>query len=618
MNQINYKQMFGSTPDSFKHCVSIALMKTKECDMNMKRKFVLRTVSISSAILILLTAVAFAMFSSQVMDFFGRLYGKDMQDWLEKGDIATVHQSFVLDEVAFSLEEVIYRNNSLFGVGIIHPQDASTTFIIPDDYQPQDPFGYDIYGEGGVPEAVPAGTPTIADKITEKNGKLLVVRILPEKVGADGGTMLSPECFSYTQVPQRDGSIRFSFEVADAYAVREGQIYTIQIRVSVCEMTLNGIMLENTRHSENWMVEIKPTPIDGGNKGENNNKTNDLFTSDNLSAEPALKTPANPDIIVPEAYTQTGTMPIYLATARDFSQSLRPELFNQSGIVHRDERHIVFTDEAILNWSSETLFYNEYGGTFDANAHTEYASNTIPRPAFSNSITDLAAWASAGWPGDGTIYSLEKTTLNDITLSEAKEQLEKLLEELSVTGYVCDFALDMSVERIAALGNDMNMKIISGEFFTNLPQVDFNQAKATDEGFYLSYHKPGDGRNQGNGDVFSVYAYVTSRGVVNAAIRDMYIPGKVYDIPEALVKPEYIIEKLPVEVSASRFPKKVVSISNIQLSYAPMRAPDKADGMVLSPIWLVIYQDEPAVTGGYTCWAEFDAVNGNLLNAMSK
>ncbi|MPN52020.1 hypothetical protein SDC9_199672 [bioreactor metagenome] len=49
-----------------------------------------------------------------------------------------------------------------------------------------------------------------------------------------------------------------------------------------------------------------------------------------------------------------------------------------------------------------------------------------------------------------------------------------------------------------------------------------------------------------------------------------------------------------------------------------MRAENKADGMVLSPVWLVIYQDEEAAAEGYTCWAEFNAVDGKLLNAIFK
>lgn len=327
---------------------------------------------------------------------------------------------------------------------------------------------------------------------------------------------------------------------------------------------------------------------------------------------------AEPEIIVPEIYTQTGTLPIYRATARNFGDDPQPELFNQSGIVSRDEWHIVFADEAILDWAPEALFYNEYSGMFDTNAGTEYEAAYSPRPALSGEIANLASWAMNGRPGDGTVYQLEKSTLNHITLDEAKNTLETLLEQLGVTGYTCDYALDMSVERIGLLGSAKNAKIASGEYFTNLPPYDYSQVSAADEGFYLSYHKPGVEHNQGNGEIFSVYAYVTKRGVVQASIRDMYIPGDVYDTPSSLVSPAKVLARLPEEVAASRFPGEVASISSIHLSYAPMRASIKAEGMVLSPIWLVIYKDNEAEKRGFDCWAEFDAVNGKLLNAIFK
>ena len=56
----------------------------------------------------------------------------------------------------------------------------------------------------------------------------------------------------------------------------------------------------------------------------------------------------------------------------------------------------------------------------------------------------------------------------------------------------------------------------------------------------------------------------------------------------------------------------------MELTYAAMRASKKADGMVLSPIWSVTYQDEMAGEEGYTSWADFDAVDGKLLNAIFK
>ncbi len=325
---------------------------------------------------------------------------------------------------------------------------------------------------------------------------------------------------------------------------------------------------------------------------------------------------AEPEILVPDAYTQTGTLPVYKATARNFGETLQPELFNGSGIASRGDWTLTYNDEATLEWAPEALFYREYSGTFNANAGTEYPAAITARPALSSSIASLASWAMFGWPDGGMVFTLEKTTLTHLTLTQAQTVFETLLSQLGLQGYACDYALDMSLERIHTLGDSMNAMIQSGAFSTNIPPCDYQLATAEDEGFYLSYHLYGHA--DGAGDQFSAYALVTARGVVDASIRDAYIPGEVYETPEALVSPETVLAALPKEIAASRYPEKLVRVLRVELTYAAMRASKKADGMVLSPIWSVTYQDEMAGEEGYTSWADFDAVDGKLLNAIFK
>ena len=342
-----------------------------------------------------------------------------------------------------------------------------------------------------------------------------------------------------------------------------------------------------------------------------------------LSCGLAASAWAAPEIFVPEEYTQSGTLPIYRAAARDFGEDLRPELFNPSGIASRDVGQVVFADEAILDWAPEALSYQEYHGTFDVNAillggDAPRAPDYTALPALSGAIAGLASWAYHGWPDTGTVYALDGDTLTHLTLADAQATLEALLAALGMTGYVCDYALDMSVARIMALGADMNARIAAGTFFTNVPPYDFAQATAEDEGFYLTYHKQGGAGDHGSAHRFSAHALVTRRGVVNLTVYDLYIPGDVYSTPQALVAPEQVLASLPGEMAASRFPAELVSVASLHLTYAPMRAANKADGMVLSPVWLVLYTDEDAEAQGYTCWAEFDAVDGKLLDAIFK
>lgn len=259
MRQQDLKQMFGSMPDSFSYRVAFAVKRTEE--LPMKRKFTIRTVLIAAAILVMLMAVAYAAFSSRVAEFFGQFYGKDMQTWLEKGDVAVPGQSFTLDDVIFTLDEVVYRNNGLYGVGTIRAAEGSTVVIFPEDQKPSDPYGYDVYGAGGASEQAPAGTPTFADMAKETGGKLLMVRALPDLIGVDGGELLTPNAIGSVSMPQRDGSVRYSFEASDGVAVEEGESYTIQMWVSAWEFSADGKSLSERPNGANWTVEISPTPI---------------------------------------------------------------------------------------------------------------------------------------------------------------------------------------------------------------------------------------------------------------------------------------------------------------------------------------------------------------------
>ena len=56
------------------------------------------------------------------------------------------------------------------------------------------------------------------------------------------------------------------------------------------------------------------------------------------------------------------------------------------------------------------------------------------------------------------------------------------------------------------------------------------------------------------------------------------------------------------------------SIVSIELTYAPSRAVNKEDGMVMTPAWFVTYYDTEDAS--YEAFAIFDAVDGKLLSAI--
>ncbi|MBE0600629.1 MAG: DUF4179 domain-containing protein, partial [Firmicutes bacterium] len=246
MKPDDLKQMYGATPESFKHRVSFALQKTEDKPM----KHTMRTVLIAAAIVVLLTAVAYAAFSSQVAELFGKMYGNDTREWLEEGSVATTdNQSFTLGDLVFTVDEVVYRNNGLYGVGTIRTAEGSNTVLIAEEQLFTDPYGYDIHGGMGSPEPAPADAKTIAEVAQEKGGKVLLALALLDRIGVDGGELLSLGCSGYSWAQQRDGSIRYSFEASDGVVIAQGAHYQIEMYAAVYETDADGNRMQETKQT---------------------------------------------------------------------------------------------------------------------------------------------------------------------------------------------------------------------------------------------------------------------------------------------------------------------------------------------------------------------------------
>ncbi len=598
MNGYELKKMYGATPESFKHRVSFALQKTEEKPM----KHTMRTVLIATAIVVLLTAAAYAAFSSRVAELFGTFYGEDMKTWLEEGSVATTgDQAYTLGDLIYTVDEVVYRNNGLYGVGTIRPAEGSDVVIICEDQLLTDPYGYDIHGAMGSPETAPEDAKTIAEVAAEKGGEILLACIRVNRIGVDGGELLTLGSAGYSWVQQRDGSILFSFEVSDGVAIGEGSTYQIEMHSYFFDTDADGCLIRDTKQVGDWIIEIQPEPI--------SEQTEEPVAD----ASAFTQTIGDVELIVPDDYSQAYTMPVYAAVTRDFGANLDPELFNQSGVAKTENYMITYTDEAKLSWSPEALFYNEYQGTYDGNYKLPDSEPMIlPLKTVSHAASELAGHAYSAWPEAWEGIALSKTALSGITLDEAKAKVEALLKTLDVEGYTCDYALDMDVERILSMGETMNRMIEENQYW-NSPIIDYSLVTEADEGFYLHYTNG----VKSDGGLFDLYAYVTQNGIVDMQLRDMYIRGDAVSTPDALVLPEVIMEKLPVEIADSRFNDMALDhIISMELTYAPARAADKADGMVFTPAWYVVYQDTDGVKHGFESFAIFNAVDGTLLYAQ--
>lgn len=561
-------------------------------------------------VIICMMGVALAAFYPQITEVFGRHYGVDTQAWLEQGDIALPADSVQVDGVTFTLEEVVYRNHGLYGMGTITPGEG--VVLLDEESELSDAYGYAVhYGD-----IAPEGTISIAEKAAQDGSVIKQPRFYLGMIGVDGGKMIQPHGYGLGMTPQRDGSIQFLFEVEDGQAISAGETYTIQMTAIVRNVSPDGTVDYETSARQEWTVTIKPDPfaeVAG---------TPAAATEAPVITEVPTVSADGMQIIVPDAYTANGTLPVYEATERDFSKGLDYTWFNQSGVAKEtpDTRHIGgtvdFNDGGHLDWGSYNIHYDTYDGTYEAVGELEDGTTfteTLDKLALVSDVNMIASWMTYGFPGTNEVYSLESTQLSTISLDEAKAQAEALMAKLGMTGYTCTTALDMGVERIHKMGAMYNAAIDSGVMSTNAFRYDYATATTADEGYYLCYHKFGT-----EGDIagqFEAVFYVTADGIKSINLRDAYEQGDVIHTPAKLVDASTVAAALPGEMADSRYPEELKQITRATLTWMPVRA-DKGDGMVMTPVWVLSYLTAEGQRQGYECWAVFDAIDGALLDAI--
>ncbi|MBE5795184.1 MAG: DUF4179 domain-containing protein [Clostridiales bacterium] len=607
------QQVFPDMPESMSRALMETASSVKE-ESEMKMRHTLSLALAFVLVFICLMGVALAVFQPQIANIFGQHYGNDFKAWMEEGDVASAEDSVVVEGITFTLNEVATRNHSLYCVGTVTPGEG--ILLLSDDYPATEPFGYATFHGDKAPE----GTPTVLEKAQTDGSTMKQVSISLETIGADGGAMIMPGSWGYDARPMRDGTIQFLFEVEDGVAIPEdARTYAIELRATVRSVSSEGEVDYTNCIDQKWIVEVQPQSF-AEVMGTSPQATE---TPAPAAVEVSATTPQQ--VIVPDEYTQTGTLPVYKAAPRNFEGKLDYSWFNQSGIAKEEPypKHtgamVIYNDEAQLDWSEQAIFYNTYDGTYEATSiiiegrEEKTVTETLQKRTMTSEACSLAGWMTWGFPGTDEVYSLERTELTNITLDQAKAKAEDLLAKLDMNGYTCTTALDMTLERIQTMGNEMNRQIDLGNMFTNNFRYDYSTATVENEGYYLRYHKYGT-----EGDVaglFEATFYVTADGVMEINLRDYYVPGEILTTPEKLMDAEAVAKRLPEEMSKSRFPETLVEIRQAELTWMPMRA-EKGKDMVMSPVWMLTYVSDDGERVGYTGWAAFSAIDGTLVDAI--
>lgn len=565
-----------------------------------KRKISLALV-LSVVLGLAVLGTAYALSSSLVAEFFGQHWGYDYGEWLQGGKMARIGETVSLGGIEFTLDEVVYRDRGIYGIGTARVKDAKDV-LLPMDLAD----GWELEEVKQTEEAQ-----TLLRQAQSAGGRLLSIDCWPQRIGVDNGSMMNTGDVGAYNLRNEDGSITFSFETG-GYALEDGTTYQLELSIDVDAWTEAGMVKDDPVEPHNWTVSFEP-----------------VIVSETAEAEKPIEVPADAiqqggyEILVSEAYRETGTLPVYKAVENDFMKTLRPEWFNQSGVAKKEGKKsfsLTFNDHAQLGYGPESIWYAEYTDElFDYNwsARETYDPDIepmmMPKQALSQGIAYIASSVHTGYHDYVQGVTLEREQLTLISLEEAKQTAEALFDKLGLKGFELAYALDMSVERIQTLGEAYNHFWFEGGGFSNAPRHDYSTAAAEDEGYYLFYtplgvDKVSDGRHQ-------ITLFVTSRGIVYVNIVSTYSRGEIAYTPESLIAPEEAVAQLYAEAAKARDEIKVQSIERVALTYVAVRAENKQDGMVFAPVWQVLFK-EAGENEEYTSWAEFNAVNGKLIDAI--
>ena len=538
---------------------------------------------------------AYALFSSQVAEFFGKHWNKDMGDWLQDGKIAQVGESVSVGDVVFTLDEVVYRNRGIYGVGTARPVNTKDV-LVP----------MDMADDWGTWSQKKEGKDLIF-LATVTGGRLLTVNCIPDKVGVDEGTMLTVNAGVYN-VRNEDGSITYSFETS-GYALEDGTSYQMALDYETAELSPEGKQVEGSLKIQSGTVSFRPVIMaEKTGKPENTAAGKEDIPQDNY------------EVLTPAVYQETGTLPVRKAVGTDFTKLVQPEWFNQSGILKdKGDGNLTFNDHAVLQISPELLWYSEYTDElFDYNQRAREMDEPdlepamLPKQALSYGIKDIAA--NVYWQtGDYTKgITLEKQELTYVSLESAKAQAEELMNRLNLNGYELAWALDMDLDRIKELGKQHNEFWFEGPGFSNSPRQDYDAATADDEGYYLYYTPLGitkisDTRHE-------ISFFINRRGIVFASIRSNFTMGDVIETPKALISPRQALERFSEATGEAWSEIRVASIERVALTYAAVRAENKQDGMVFAPVWQIRYLDKEAYDNSYPASsAQINAITGEVV-----
>ena len=105
----------------------------------------LRTALIAALVLALLCGIALAVYESRTADLAGWFGGEERKEELLAGDIAPSGESTRLGDVVYTLDDVIYKDGTIYGSGVIRAAEGANIVLIDENSGIYEPAGYPLH-----------------------------------------------------------------------------------------------------------------------------------------------------------------------------------------------------------------------------------------------------------------------------------------------------------------------------------------------------------------------------------------------------------------------------------------------------------------------------------------
>lgn len=330
------------------------------------------------------------------------------------------------------------------------------------------------------------------------------------------------------------------------------------------------------------------------------------------------------EVTVPDAFVQSGTLPVYELIKRDFADVVQPEWFDGSGVVKKENLskrgrydHYTFADEDELSVSGEKDGYIYYAAK-EGMAQTVYDDGSITRyPANERTVQaeNLAMDVFWGYMDDPTGGAPVCEELAFVTLDGAYACVEDMLDKLGVTGYECIWVLGLDAEAIRTLNAQRNTRIETGRLYTS-EIYDFGALTERDEGYALVYRARVDGVETW-GSFMDLRAFVSGDGLRSFSLSAPYALGDIIMRPDGLITPQEAVALLPASVRKSRVPsleQQMGAVTRAELIYS-FDPQARGSELRLLPAWRLhlLFADHEEEGIAYV-----SAVDGTVLDAPWK